>query len=100
VKYVIAIACIAAPLLPVFAQTPFFYDPEYLLTLGDTIDVGYYSAPFASDWNGDGNKDLIVGQFANGHIRFYENIGTNNYPLFGSPEFLYADGSIISLPYT
>lgn len=61
-----------------------------------TMDVGCAS-PCVTDWNLDGKKDLIVGQFKNGKIRYYENIGTNANPKFGDYVFMQADGEDISL---
>jgi hypothetical protein len=43
---------------------------------------------------------LIVGQFVGGLIRFYPNFGTDLAPVFSGYEFLTADGSIISQPYS
>lgn len=45
--------------------------------LGDTIDVGQFSAPQLFDYDNDGDFDLIVGK-VNGSIRYYENIGTSS----------------------
>uniref|UniRef100_A0A7C6EBY6 VCBS repeat-containing protein n=1 Tax=candidate division WOR-3 bacterium TaxID=2052148 RepID=A0A7C6EBY6_UNCW3 len=81
-----------------FAQAPRFIGPTYVLDGGVPIDVGYYGSPFMYDWDGDGKKDLIVGQFTYGYIRFYRNIGTDPEPLFSGYEFLYASGSQITLP--
>ena len=79
---------------------PPIWSTPYLLTAGGvTIDVGYYAAPCVVDWDGDGVKDLVLGQFGNGNIRFYKNQGTNDNPVFTSFEYLHADGSIITLPY-
>jgi len=83
-----------------FTIAPEFHDGVFLFDGSDTLDVGSYSAPFAYDWNGDGKKDLLVGQFHYGLIRFYSNVGTNDDPVFSGYELLTADDSIISLPYT
>ncbi|CAE8624848.1 unnamed protein product [Polarella glacialis] len=37
----------------------------------DGIDVGFYAAPFAVDWDGDGDIDLLAGN-KNGRILFFE----------------------------
>ncbi|MBN1433541.1 hypothetical protein JW921_02205 [Candidatus Fermentibacterales bacterium] len=75
------------------------YDPEYQLKCGGTIiDVGYYAAPCVVDWDLDGLKDLILGQFSSGNIRFYKNEGSNEAPVFNSFSYLYSDGSIITVP--
>ena len=61
------------------------------------IEVGHL-VPCTLDWNGDGKKDLIVGQFAGGKIRLYLNQGTDKAPEFGDFSFLEAGGEQISLP--
>ncbi len=53
--------------------------------------------PRACDWNNDGKKDLIVGQFGNGAIRLYLNQGTDAAPVFGESSLLQADGKPIRL---
>ena len=65
---------------------------------GTPIDVGNYGAPCIADWNGDGNKDMILGIFASGNIRFYANENTNDSPVFNSFTSLKADGATITLP--
>jgi len=55
------------------------------------LDVGTYSAPLMTDWNGDGKKDLLVGQFELGRLRFYPNIGENDAPVFDGFEYLMDD---------
>ena len=66
---------------------------------GQKIDVGSYAAPLAVDWNSDGLKDLLSGQFDGGMIRYYPNVGTNSSPQFDSFFYLMDGASPISVPY-
>ncbi len=86
-------------LLMAYAQAPIFQSGEYLTAGGNTIDVGYFGAPLAYDWDGDAKKDLIVGQFDYGKIRFYKNSGEHDDPAFDIAVFLQAGGVDITLPY-
>lgn len=66
---------------------------------GKAIDVEIgHLVPCAMDWNGDGKRDLIVGQFSKGKIRLYLNHGTDDSPVFKEYSFLHAGGKEISLP--
>ena len=42
-------------------------------------DIGH-AAPFVCDFNGDGVKDLLVGQFGGGLLWIYRNEGANSEP--------------------
>ena len=66
---------------------------------GNRIDVGSYAAPLAVDWDGDGLKDLICGQYDYGRIRFYPNVGTNNAPVFDEYFYLMDGVTYLSVPY-
>jgi hypothetical protein len=83
----------------IFAQAPRFNGPTFIYDGGVQIDVDYYGSPYVYDWNGDGKKDLILGQFTSGYIRFYSNIGSDLNPQFSGFEYLSASGSQITLPY-
>lgn len=48
------------------------------------------------DWNGDGLKDLIVGEY-NGTVRYYRNIGTVGNPSLTYEGFLQAGGTNIDV---
>ena len=56
-------------------------------------------APVVTDWNNDGKKDLIVGQFDHAKIRLYLNYGTDSKPVFKDYSFLKAGQDDISLTY-
>jgi hypothetical protein len=55
--------------------------PVRLEAAGKPIDteVGH-AAPFVYDWDSDGVKDLLVGQFGGGALWIFRNEGTNSAP--------------------
>ena len=95
-KFSLSIVLCAAVLS---AELVEFTGAATLLYNGGRLDVGSYAAPLAVDWNGDGNKDLICGQFDDGRIRFYPNVGTNSAPLFNEYFYLLDGAGYLSVPY-
>jgi hypothetical protein len=85
---------------PAFAAgLPAFEDGVKIQAGGQPIDVEVgHLVPTVMDWNGDGKKDLVVGQFSGGKIQVYLNQGTDSAPVFKSGAFLKAGGTEISLP--
>lgn len=61
------------------------------------VSVLSFSAPWAADWDGDTDLDLVVGQ-ETGHFTYYENRGSRFDPDFVHVGFLQADGSVIEFP--
>jgi len=56
-------------------------EPVKLEAAGKPIDTEIgHAAPFVCDFDGDGLKDLLVGQFGEGLLRIYRNEGTNSEP--------------------
>ncbi|MBN2182654.1 MAG: VCBS repeat-containing protein [Sedimentisphaerales bacterium] len=55
--------------------------PVRLEAAGKPIDTDVgHAAPFVCDFDGDGVKDLLVGQFGGGALWIYRNEGTNSQP--------------------
>jgi hypothetical protein len=98
-KHVYTIVLITGLLFALYGQAPTFENPVYIYEGASIIDVGWYGAPFAYDWDGDSKKDLLVGQFTQGKIRLYINTGEHINPAFDNSLFLQADAADIVLPY-
>ena len=58
----------------------------------DLADGVGHSAPLFVDWDGDGLKDLLVGQFGGGKLRIYRNTGKKEAPAFDKFEWFQAAG--------
>jgi len=55
--------------------------PVRLEAVGKPVDTDIgHAAPFVCDFDGDGAKDLLVGQFGQGLLWVYRNEGTNSEP--------------------
>jgi hypothetical protein len=54
-----------------------------------------YAAPCWTDINGDGKKDLLVGQFNGGKIRVFKNLGADQ---LAAGDWLMADGTVAEVP--
>lgn len=109
---------------PIAAQSELL-PPVRILAAGAPIDVTTgHAAPNVIDFDGDGIRDLLVGEFgdgefpvaelpaalsdgwkkpgnfANGRVRIYRNVGTNTEPRFEKFEYLQAGGGIATVPMT
>jgi len=94
--FVLVAVALLAPLA--LGVTPLFIGPELVTDNGTPIDVGNYGAPAMYDWNLDGVKDLVLGQFTQGKIRLYLNTGPDSAPQFDGYTFLKSGGVDITLP--
>jgi hypothetical protein len=54
-----------------------------------------YAAPCYADIDGDGKKDLLVGQFSGGKIRVFKNLGDGKLAV---GEWLKAGGAVAEVP--
>lgn len=70
----------------------------YVQKSGSALSVDRHSAPTVADWNNDGKKDLIVGEFP-GYAWLFLNAGTDTAPQFVIGSKLSAGGSAIRASY-
>jgi FG-GAP-like repeat len=59
------------------------------------VEAPGYAAPCWFDVDGDGKKDLVVGQFNKGKIKSYRNLGNGK---FAEGQWLMADGKAAEVP--
>lgn len=85
--------------LCVHAAAPQLEDGVYIYASASPLQVSADSAPCVADWNNDGRKDLIVGEYNYGNIRLYLNEGTDASPVFGQGVKLESGGQPITTSY-
>lgn len=94
------LACTFLLTTPLLAQSaPAFAPPERIMA-GDapiSVDVGH-AAPFLYDLDGDGKRELLVGQFGEGKLRIYANAGTEAAPKYDKFTWLQAGGETAKVP--
>lgn len=60
--------------------------------------AGGNAAPCLCDFDGDGTWDLLVGQFQDGKMRIFRNIGSNTAPKFAAGVWFKAGGADARVP--
>jgi len=101
-KTTLFVSCMALFLVggTVWAEAPDLEAGVYILKRNVPLEVQYCSVPTSVDWNNDGLKDLIVGQFTNGYIWLYLNEGTDMNPVFQSGALIQSAGTAITTSYS
>lgn len=61
------------------------------------VDLGH-AAPLFRDFDGDGLEDLLVGQFGDGLLRVYRNVGRRGAPAFDRFEWFQTQSGPGSIP--
>lgn len=75
---------------PKGAETPVFRQPAYFQQEADELKFGALATPFAFDWDGDGDEDILCGNTA-GNIGVFENLDGRG-GRWSAPERLQVDG--------
>ncbi|MDG2122302.1 MAG: VCBS repeat-containing protein, partial [Verrucomicrobiales bacterium] len=80
----------------VVGGVPVFAEPVYFQQEADTLNAGALATPYAVDWDGDGDEDLLCGNTA-GYVFFYENLTGGATPEWGVAERLTAGGDVLRI---
>ena len=74
-------------------RAPVFAPPVYFQQEADTLKCGALATPCGTDWDGDGDTDIVSGNTA-GYIEFFENLsGTRTAaPKWAAPRRLAVEG--------
>ena len=100
------IVALVAVLLPtvgswsVAEESLIFHKPIRLQAEGKDIDVGDawgHAGPCPADVDGDGLRDLVVGDYS-GKFRVYRNVGSNRAPRYAAASYLMAGGVEAKVP--
>lgn len=78
-----------APTTP-SGDTATFEAPVRLLAAGEpvAVDAPGYACPTLVDLDGDGLRDLVVGQFKDGKMHRFLNVGTKEAPEYGEGDYV------------
>ncbi len=93
-RFLTALALLAGP---VFCGAAEFAPPVRIKADGAAVRVERpgYACPTWVDVDGDGKKDLVVGQFAQGKMRVFKNLGDNK---LAAGTWLQAAGKVAEVP--
>ncbi len=75
---------------------PVFKNPKYFQQKAEYVKFGALVTPYSTDWDDDGDEDLICGNSA-GYIGFIENLDGGDTPKWAAPKYLKSEGEIIRI---
>ena len=75
-------------------KMPLFASPKYFRQKAEHVKFAALATPFSTDWDDDGDEDLICGNSA-GYIAFIENLENGETPKWANPELLEDENWVI-----
>jgi FG-GAP-like repeat len=74
-------------------RRPSFHPPRYFQQQADTLKCGALATPVGTDWDADGDVDIVSGNTA-GYIEFFENMSGRgvDQPKWNAPKRMEVDG--------
>jgi hypothetical protein len=75
---------------------PVFNNPKYFQQKPEYLKFGALVTPYSTDWDDDGDEDLICGNSA-GYIGYIENLDGGNPPSWAPPKYLFCQDSAIRI---
>jgi hypothetical protein len=77
-------------------EEPVYEDAMQVHAGGKPVDVYGCPSPNFADWDGDGDLDLVCGEFLD-KITYFENIGTRTEPRYAEGRFITHNGNVIKM---
>jgi hypothetical protein len=77
-------------------ENPDYETPYRLQAQGKDVDVFGMPSPNFADFDGDGDLDLICGEFLDG-FTYFRNVGSRKEPIYASGVYLEEDGEKIAM---
>jgi hypothetical protein len=77
-------------IVPALANAVEFQTAVILSAEGEPVrmEAPGFACPTWADWDGDGKKDLLVGQFNDGNIQWFKNLGGEGIPKLAKGEWI------------
>jgi len=77
-------------------KSPVYAEPIRLTAAGKVIDVYGMPTPNLADFDGDGDLDLLCGEFID-KFTYFENIGTRREPRYAAGRYLQFNGRALTM---
>ncbi|MHC4620052.1 MAG: FG-GAP repeat domain-containing protein [Planctomycetota bacterium] len=77
-------------------KRPTYAEPVQILAGGKPIDVYGMPSPNLADFDGDGDLDLLCGEFVD-KMTYFENIGTRTKPKYAEGRYLTCNGRTLTM---